>query len=162
MGSELMAGMGEYVVSHNDDTLMALGLGSCIGVAIVDEEAGIGGLAHVMLPDSAECQRENETNPNKFADKAIPNMIEEMVKKGAKKERMKAKIAGGGHMFTSIMDENQMNIGKRNGEAVIKVLETQGIPLTAKDIGGSLGRTVRFDLAKKKLIIKTKEGIKEI
>jgi chemotaxis protein CheD len=161
VGQELIAGMGEYVISHNDDILVALGLGSCIGVAIYDNERKIGGLAHIMLP-SCEGGGSDSKSMNKFATIAIPAMIKDMVLKGCKKANMKARIAGGAHMFIDLMDEDTMNIGKRNAEAVIKVLEDEKIPLVAKDIGGHMGRTVRFDLVTGKFMIKTKDGTKEI
>ncbi len=152
--------MGEFVISHNDDTLVALGLGSCIGICIIDEEKGIGGLAHIMLPSSKDCTE--TSNKNKFADSAIPAMIQGLISAGARREKLKAKIAGGAHMFTSIMDEDSMNIGKRNAEAVISILETEHIPIMAKDVGGSTGRTVRIELSTRKFIVKTKDGMKEI
>jgi chemotaxis protein CheD len=162
MGKELIAGMGEFVVSHNDDILISLGLGSCVGVAIMDDIAGIGGLAHIMLPTSKEFAGTKTDNMNKFADIAIPAMIGQMVKAGCLKSRMKAKIAGGAHMFPEIVDLAINDIGKKNSDAVIEVLTGEGIPIISKEIGGHVGRTVRFDLALRKFFIKTKEDIKEI
>lgn len=123
--------------------IITVGLGSCIGIAIYDRIKRIGGLAHIMLPDSK--QFSNVTNPMKFADLAIPMLVEKMEKMGANKRNMKAKIAGGASMF-NFSDKNMItDIGARNGVAVKEALEKAGIPLVAEDIGGNKGRTVILD-----------------
>lgn len=123
--------------------IITVGLGSCIGIAIYDRIKRIGGLAHIMLPDSK--QFSNVTNPMKFADLAIPMLVEKMEKMGASKRNMKAKIAGGASMF-NFSDKNMItDIGARNGVAVKEALEKAGIPLIAEDIGGNKGRTVTLD-----------------
>ncbi len=163
MAEELMADMGRYVIGHNPAILVALGLGSCIGCAIWDKENHIGGMAHVMLPESRECMKGNEgLNMNKFADIAIPAMIDEMKQKGCSVERMTAKIAGGAHMFKGFMESETMDIGKRNDAAVREELKKLGIPLLAHETGGGIGRTVRFDTSTGKMSIKTKDEVKEI
>lgn len=163
MADELTADMGKYVIAHNPSILIALGLGSCIGAAIYDNEKKIGGLAHVMLPTSTECRKEHEgLNMNKFADVAIPSMVEEMRHKGCKVERMTAKIAGGAHMFIGLMDSEVMDIGKRNDDSVREELKKLGIHLVAHETGGTVGRTLRFNTTTGKLAIKTKDEVKEI
>lgn len=163
MAEDMLVDMGRYAVAHNPTVLVALGLGSCIGVVIYDEEKHIGGLAHVMLPESRESAKGNKgLNMNKFADVAIPSMVEEMKHKGCSVERMKAKIAGGAHMFTGIMDSEMMDIGKRNDEAVREELKKLGIPLLAHETGGTVGRTVRLDTATGRFMIKTKDGLRDI
>lgn len=123
--------------------IITVGLGSCIGIAIYDRIKRIGGLAHIMLPDSK--QFSNVTNPMKFADLAIPMLVEKMEKMGSSKRNMKAKIAGGASMF-NFSDKNMItDIGARNGVAVKEALEKAGIPLVAEDIGGNKGRTVILD-----------------
>lgn len=123
--------------------IITVGLGSCIGIAIYDRIKRIGGLAHIMLPDST--QFSNVTNPMKFADLAIPMLVEKMEKMGSSKRNMKAKIAGGASMF-NFSDKNMItDIGSRNGIAVKVALEKAGIPLIAEDIGGNKGRTVTLD-----------------
>ena len=164
---EIMVGIGEIAVCHNPKTLTSLGLGSCIGVAIYDKENHIGGLAHVMLPDSKEYRGEISRNRNmdnltKYADIAIPQTIKEMEKLGAKRKNMKAKIAGGAQMFTSIQNSEYINVGKRNIEAVKKVLKEESIPIESEELGGCCGRSVRFDVTRQKVKIKTINGEKEI
>ena len=163
MAEELIADMGQYVMGHEPIILTALGLGSCIGCIIYDKEKKIGGLAHVMLPQSKECIRENKKlNLNKFADIVIPAMVEELKKQGCKIENMVSKIAGGGHMFAGIIHDEVMDIGRRNDEAVREQLKNLGIHIIAHETRGNTGRTIRFDTTTGKLSIKTKDNIKEI
>ena len=120
-----------------------LGLGSCVGVAIRDPQSGIGGLAHVMLPDSTETSC--NTNRAKFADTGIADMVAEMVKKGANLSKMVAKIAGGAQMFAfSSTKSDMVRVGERNVEACKKKLKELKIPLLASDTGENYGRTVIF------------------
>ena len=163
MGEEYSADMGRYVVAHNPAVLIALGLGSCIGCAIWDKEKHIGGLSHVMLPESRECCAGNEgLNMNKFADKAIPSMVDDMLHRGCHIDKMVAKIAGGAHMFKGFMNSETLDIGKRNDVAVREELKKLGIPLIASDTSGCVGRTIRFDTVNGKLAIKTKDDVNEI
>ncbi|MFP4112053.1 MAG: chemotaxis protein CheD [Candidatus Woesearchaeota archaeon] len=162
MSEEIMVDMGKYAVSASPDILVSLGLGSCVGVAIYDSEKKIGGLAHIMLPNIYDNAKNDTINQNKFADVALPNMLKDLESKGCNKARLKAKIAGGAHMFSSLSLNDNMDIGKKNAEAVKIVLEEQSIPITVNETGGNLGRTIRFDLSNGILKIKTKDGIKEL
>ncbi|MFH0874668.1 MAG: chemotaxis protein CheD [archaeon] len=164
LSNQLIVDMGKFVIAHNPDTLCVLGIGSCIAVVLYDLEQHIGGLAHVMLPDSKSMGRDTtkELNLNKFADVAIPNMLSEMQKKGCKKERIKAKIAGGAHMFKTIVETEILEIGKRNIEAVKSALDQFSIPLIGEDTGGSCGRTVRFDISTGVVTVRTINGIFKI
>src|SRR5690606_1792471 len=88
---EIKVGIADWRVDREPKQLVTLGLGSCVGIALYDASTRIGGLAHIMLPDSSQFQ--NKTNPAKYADLAIPAMLEEMLKRGAKKSAITAKIA---------------------------------------------------------------------
>ena len=130
--------MGELAVSTKDgDELVAIGLGSCIGLAMVDRDAGVAGLAHVVLPDS-----QGKPGPApKFADLAIPDMVARMLDAGAVRRRLEAVLIGGARMFTV---GASLDIGARNAEAVRDALESQGIKIHAEEIGGNRGRTARI------------------
>ena len=147
-------GIGEYRAAHNPCELVTIGLGSCVGIAPYDSRARVGGLSHIMLPDSTQARN---TNPGKFADTAIPLMIHDMLGIGARKLRMVANIAGGAHMFSDIKG-NTMDIGARNITAVKKKLKEERIKIVGEDLGGSNGRTVRFDLISGKVLVKTVRG----
>lgn len=158
MGEELVAEMGCYVVGDSKTTLMALGLGSCIGCIIYDPVKKIGGMAHIMLPDSSI--NTSSDKMNKFADIAIPAMFNDLKKMGSSTKLLVAKIAGGGQMFALADDSDILSIGKRNREAVIKQLEKLDLKLTLDETGGCVGRTVKFNVETGETTIRTKEGIK--
>jgi chemotaxis protein CheD len=115
------------------------GLGSCVGLAVYDSQAGIAGLAHVMLPSSLG---ERVDRPAKFADTAVRLLQEKLVERGAKRDRLVAKAAGGAQMFRSQGD--YLAVGTRNAEAVRQALEESGIPALGLDLGGTWGRTILF------------------
>jgi len=129
--------MGELAVSaRSGDELAAIGLGSCIGLALVDREAGVAGLAHVVLPDSLG----KPGPPAKFADLAVPELIKQMEKAGAIQRRLQAILVGGGRMFAA---GATMDVGARNHEAVREALAQARIPIRAEATGGNRGRTAR-------------------
>lgn len=158
---EFRVGIADLDVATSPDKIITVGLGSCIGIALYDKFNGIGGLLHIMLPDST--QFSNITNPLKFADLGIPILIKKMELKGANKRNIKAKLAGGASMF-NFTDKNMvMDIGNRNGIAVKKVLNEFSIPVVAEDIGGNKGRTMIFHTSNGVVQIKTVGiGAKEI
>jgi chemotaxis protein CheD len=100
-------------------------------------------MAHVMLPDSS--QFANQHNPAKFADTALPALLEEMLRWGAGRQRLVAKLAGGAQMFNSQGGGPLLNIGPRNVAAVKETLQQLGIPVSGEDCGGSMGRTMILD-----------------
>lgn len=143
MSEIIKVGMADWKVCSGQDGVTTLGLGSCVGIAIRDPGTGIGGLAHIMLPDSTEIR--NNENRFKFADTGIADMVDEMVKKGAVRSRMVAKIAGGAQMFAYGNAKSDMiRVGERNILASKKKLEELKIPLLAEDTGDTYGRTVIF------------------
>lgn len=153
MGEIIKVGMADLKVANEPDFLMTAGLGSCIGICIYDLSARVGGLAHIMLPSSS--QTRNSENKAKFADTAVPVLINEMVKLGAAPSRMKAKIAGGAQMFSFPGASDILRIGERNAEAVKEALASLRIPLIASDTGGSYGRTIQLSAKTGELQIRT-------
>ncbi|MEW8957639.1 Chemoreceptor glutamine deamidase CheD [Moorella humiferrea] len=142
---EIKVGIAEWQVSRAPGRLLTLGLGSCVGIALYDPVARIGGLAHIMLPDSSQFQ--DRGNRAKFADLAIPDMLEEMLRGGARRGRVVAKIAGGAQMFTSgDRHLSFLNIGQRNTAMVRQTLEKLDLPIVGADTGGNFGRTMIFEL----------------
>jgi chemotaxis protein CheD len=119
---------------------MALGLGSCIGVCAFDPQAGVAGLAHVVLPESAG----HNASPGKFADTAVPLLIEEMVRLGASPTRIRVALVGGAQLFAFTGTGSRLEIGPRNALAVQAALEQKRISVVATDLGGSTGRTVHL------------------
>jgi len=136
--------MGDIVVAKHPVVLTSLGLGSCIGLVIYDDIAKVAGMSHIMLPNNHEGKDVKKLG--KYADTAVPKLIEDLIALGALKSRLKAKMAGGAQMF-SIPGKNSASflaIGERNIETTKKMLEQYGIPLVASDVGGNKGRSVEF------------------
>ncbi len=149
MSAVIPVGMGEMKVARSPEQLVVYGIGSCVIVSLYDPKSKVGGLAHVMLPDSTGLDR-NIINPVKFADTAIQVLYDAMANSGAFKSTLVAKIVGGSEMFPPTEDfEN--NIGRDNTEAVKKALKKIGLPLIAEDTGGRRGRSIEFDLESGKI-----------
>ncbi|HAF26732.1 MAG TPA: chemotaxis protein CheD [Lachnospiraceae bacterium] len=142
MSNIIKVGMADLNICKAPDGITTLGLGSCVGVAIRDPQTKVGGLAHVMLPDSTAIK--DNKNTQKFADTGVAELVDNMVKAGASKARMVAKIAGGAQMFAFSSNNTAVRVGDRNVEAVKKKLKEFGIRILAEDTGDSYGRTVIF------------------
>ena len=153
MAELIKVGMADYKVGCYPASLISYGLGSCIGIAIYDPITKIGGLAHIMLPDSKQARATDNTA--KFADTAIPVLLDQVVRLGAAKNRITAKIAGGSQMFSFAQASDVMRIGDRNVEAVREVLKSLSIRILADDVGGNYGRTVELQLDTGVFVIKT-------
>jgi chemotaxis protein CheD len=125
-------------------TITTIGLGSCVAIALYDATARVGGLAHVLLPN--ETMSRDRSNPAKFPGTALPLLLAEMIKLGARAERIKAKIAGGASMFATLMSTNGINIGERNVIAVREVLAGMKVPIVGEDTGNDYGRSVFLHL----------------
>ncbi|TWU33309.1 chemotaxis protein CheD [Novipirellula artificiosorum] len=129
--------MGEMHVDVDGGTLRTL-LGSCVGLALYDRRRKVGGLAHIVLPDSRE---KNTDRPGKFVDLAVPALIEQMEKAVGEKLRLTAKIAGGASMFAT---STAGNIGQQNVESCRQMLSDLRIPVLASHCGGEKGRRMSF------------------
>ena len=138
----IKVGMADLNICISPDGITTLGLGSCVGIAIRDPATKIGGLAHIMLPDSHEIR--NSTNIPKFADTGITELVRQIVAKGAARDRLVAKIAGGAQMFAFQNTNANMRVGDRNVAATLKTLKELNIRVLAQDTGDSYGRTVIF------------------
>lgn len=149
----IKVGMADYKVGRNPASLISYGLGSCVGIAMYDPETKIGALGHIMLPDSTQAR--STENPAKFADTCLPLMLSDMIKLGAVKSRITAKIAGGAQMFAFANVTDIMRVGERNAESVRAVLKKIGVKIIADDTGGNYGRTVELILATGMYRIKT-------
>ncbi|NIK75600.1 chemotaxis protein CheD [Paenibacillus castaneae] len=155
-------GMADLNIATDGAVLKTTGLGSCVGLALYDPIRRVAGMAHMMLP-SSEIARETNINLAKYADTAIPELIERMIKAGAYVERMKAKMAGGAQMFAMSGQSDSLRIGPRNVESCIVMLNRFRIPILSQDTGGNFGRTIEFDSINGMLSIRSVQfGTKEI
>ena len=157
----IKVGMADYKVGKAPDTLISYGLGSCIGISLYDPQAKVGGLLHIMLPDSKQARASD--NPAKLADKGMPLLLRDVLALGAVRSRLVAKMAGGAQMFAFANATDIMRVGARNAEAVKAILSDMKIRLLAEDTGGTYGRTVSIDLETGSYKVKTiNKGEKEI
>lgn len=154
--------MADLNVIKQNGLIRTSGLGSCVGLTMYDPILQQAGMAHVMLP-SSEIAREGELNIAKYADTALPALLERLIKMGSLKTNLIAKIAGGSQMFAFGGHNDTMRIGPRNTEACKIKLNELGIPLVGEDTGGNYGRTIELDCKTGTLFIRSVQmGIKEL
>lgn len=154
---ETVVRMGESAASGTaGDVLACIGLGSCIGLALVDRAAGVAALAHVMLPEAAE---PSPSQPGKFADLAVPALVDAAVARGALRSRLEAALVGGAAMFQ--FGGSGQDIGARNDSAVRRQLGALGVPIRATATGGGRGRTVRVFVGADVAIVAREAGGRE-
>jgi chemotaxis protein CheD len=153
MADLIKVGMADLNTTCNPGILTTLGLGSCVGICLYDMSTKISGLVHIMLPNSAQIK--NNSNIAKFADTGIAKLLEEMIKMGARKNKIISKIAGGAQMFSFNDSSDIMRIGARNVAATKETLSLLNIPIIAEDTGGNYGRTIELYSETGILLIKT-------
>lgn len=132
------------------DVLVTHALGSCLGLAVWDPELQIGGLLHAMLPLSKINREKAESNPYMFVDTGVPTLFRQLYELGAQKKRLVVKAAGCGNP----LGKNEMfKIGERNHTLLKKLLWKNNVMLTAENCGGTISRTVYFDMTTGSVVI---------
>lgn len=154
MSKTVTVGIADLNVIRSPDVLVTYALGSCVGICLLDSVARVGGLAHIMLPDSALIA-DGHQQPYKFADTGIAELVRLMEMQGARRGQMRAKIAGGAQMFAAMSNSAIANIGNRNVTAVKAVLGQLRIPISAEDTGKNYGRTLYFYPEDGRMVIKS-------
>ena len=148
--------MGQWAVAAAPARMRTL-LGSCVGVVLYDRTSKLGGLAHVVLPSA----RGPVDHPGKYADTAIPAVIAEFERRLGSRVRIRltAKLAGGASMFqVDASADSTLNIGRRNQEAIERILDELRIPILARDLGGTTGRRLTLDTVSGIVAIKVPGG----
>lgn len=143
MNDKITVGIADMKMAKGSGILITYALGSCIGLCFQDPALHLGALLHVMLPMNMEAGRKNAF---KYADTGIRETLRQMTSQGALKSRITVKIAGGAKMF-EVKSGNLGNIGQRNIESVHTILRQEGIRLMAENVGGTVARTLLFDVA---------------
>ncbi|NSW89861.1 MAG: chemotaxis protein CheD [Firmicutes bacterium] len=163
MDNTIKVGMAELSALNHPGVLVTIGLGSCVGIALYDREKKVIGLAHAMLPSSLQIKNNTNTNKGKFADTAILELLDEMIRLGASRKNIIAKLAGGAQMFTFNDSSDIIRIGERNVIAAKEKLRELNIEIISEDTGGNYGRTIEFYSDDGRLVVKTLGlGTKEI
>ncbi len=154
MSNTIKVGISDMNIGRAPDVLVTFALGSCVGICLYDAQHKIGGLSHILLPDSTT-QAGPAKNPYRFADSAIPLLVRKLELAGARRAFLKAKIAGGAQMFSAVNNASLSNVGDRNARAVKDTLHKLGIPIIADDTGKNFGRTLFFNTADGSMLIKS-------
>jgi chemotaxis protein CheD len=151
---ETMVRMGELAASAiADDVLVSLGLGSCIGLALLDRRVGVAGLAHVVLPASTG---NAPAGSYKFADFAVPELVSRVVAAGGRRQMLEAVLVGGASMFA--VSTSTLEVGQRNETAVREQLGRHRIKIVAVETGGARGRTVRVHVGTNQVTVREAGG----
>ena len=137
-------GAGSYYVDHQTPILLEAYLGTCIGVALYDEEAKVGGLSHLLLPEPVSPT--STFQPEKYASSGLPLFLSSLYTVGAEKKRLKATIAGGALVGPVESRDLQLNIGGRTAEIVMNYLNKEGIQIIKSETGGFLTCCLRLNL----------------
>ena len=147
-------GIADFNIVKAPNQIKTIGLGSCCGVVLYDEINKIAGLIHILLPDSKH--EKNIVNKAKYADTGIVLLYEEMKKAGANTGFIRAKLAGGAHMFNFKNTSSSIfTIGEKNVKACKETLAKLNISIVSEDVLGSCGRTIVFDTITNKLRVKS-------
>jgi chemotaxis protein CheD len=158
---ERIVKVADWAVEKGEAVIATYGLGSCVACVLHDPVAGTGGLAHVLLPSPTLAR--DRSNPAKFPETAVPLLIGEMVKLGAKPERIRARLVGGASMFARAATPGIALMGDRNVAATRDALKAAKIPIVAEDTGLDYGRSVYFHLPNGKLEIRSvRHGSREL
>jgi chemotaxis protein CheD len=142
-------------VAKDGGRLVAVGLGSCVAVTLYDRHKGIGGMAHVLLPDPTAAR--DDSNPGRFATTAVPLLREAMVAAGARGP-FEAKMVGGAALFGTMLGAGGQQMGERNVAAVREALVALRISVAASDTGGTSGRTASLDVSTGQLEVRSVRG----
>ena len=140
----LVVGVAEMVVSNDVAAeLVTYSLGSCLGLAIYDPVNRVGGLLHMMLPDSAIDPGKARTCPCMFVNTGVPRLFHAVYELGGQKARLVVKVAGGAQFLD---DHHIFNIGERNLQALTLLVGRNGSSIHASAVGGRISRTLRLNL----------------
>ena len=158
---DIVVGVGDMKISNDpEDVLVTYSLSSCIGLAIYDAVAKVGGLLHYMLPESSLDGNKARKNPYMFGDTGIPLLFKETYKLGAKKNRLKVIVVGG----AQILDQKGFfNIGKRNHTLLRKMFWKNNVMIDYEEVGGTVNRTIRLEIESGQAWLKVSGiGVKKI
>lgn len=160
--ARIHVGIAELEVARAPVTLSALALGSCVAVILHDPVAGVGGLAHVLLP-SPGIGRPRPEQPARFAPGAVATLLDGLLALGAERSRLTARLVGGASMFTALQPPGTMQMGERNVAAAREALHRLGLQLVGEVVGGDYGRSVEFHIATGQVIVSSYErGVVEL
>lgn len=157
-GVTVPVGLGEMHVAKAGE-IVAYSLGSCVAICLFDPLAKVAGMVHVVLPASPP--NGPGALPGKYADSALPELLDQMQRAGATKARLQCKLAGGAAVLSIGGSGSMPSIGQRNAEAVKAALAQVRIRVLAESLGGTVGRTVRLNAETGRIIVRKVNGPEE-
>ena len=150
---QVIVGIGDMAVSDNREVVLSTyALGSCIGLVAYEPVRKVGGILHLMLPDSAISPEKAAAHPGMFADTGLPEFFRQLAAFGLRPGALKLFVAGGANV---IAGEDTFRIGERNMKATVEFLGRNGFRAVRSDIGGSVNRTLHLELASGLVRLKT-------
>jgi chemotaxis protein CheD len=148
-------GLGERAISRDpEDVLVAYGLGSCLGISMIDPVTRISGLLHAVLPGAVNGMPLNDSNSHKYVDSGIENLLTTMVQEGANKSRLVVRLVGGANMLISPGLTTSFDIGTRNIETARRTLQRLNLRIASEEVGGHTGRTVHVYVADSRVTVR--------
>ena len=149
----VIIGVGDMAVSNNPQVILSTyALGSCIGVIAYDSVSKVGGILHLMLPDSTISPEKAVKQPAMFADTGLPLLFRAMAGLKAERHRVRIFVAGGAGMLSG---SDPFKIGERNSAVTLDFLAKNGLAVRQKEIGGSINRTVHLEVGSGNVGLKT-------
>ncbi|MEI7987786.1 MAG: chemotaxis protein CheD [Chloroflexota bacterium] len=156
--NNIVVGLGEVKISNNpNDILVAYGLGSCLGIAMYDPVTHVAGMVHAVLPSCDDTTEINEAC-SKYVCCGLEVLLQKMLRAGALRTRIVIRMAGGANMLASTTFSDVMNIGFRNIESSRRKLSEMKFKIAGEEVGGNIGRTVRFYVADGRMAIRMMGG----
>ena len=151
--SQVVVDIADARVSRNvDDVLVTHSLGSCVGVMVYDPVVHVGGMIHCMLPLSSVDPRKAQEKPFMFVDTGMVLFLGQLFELGLVRSRALVKVAG----CSRILDNNNLfRIGERNYTVLRKLLWKNGLMIKSENVGGSVSRTVRLEIATGRCILRS-------
>ena len=156
--SQIVVGIADMKTGGSKDELITYALGSCVGICIYDEKIKIGGLLHAMLPDAFESENTYDNNMERYVNTGIEKLVKTVCIHGADRRRLRAKIIGGANMFGFDFTNKSMDIGTQNVIQSNRILANIGIPVVSHMTGGTVGRTIRFEIDSAKVYVSATDG----
>lgn len=159
MSERIAVRVGELGVRRGEGTLMAVGVGSCVAIALLDPVERVGGLAHALLPEPSANGRPG--GPGRFAATSVAALMERMVDHGAEPRRLLGWLFGGANMFSSLAPGGE-SIGARNVRAARAALKQARIPLRGEAVGGDFGRSIYFSVERRAMSVRSMRHAEEV
>jgi chemotaxis protein CheD len=156
MNNLIGLGLGEQAVSRDpQDILVAYGLGSCLGICMIDPLTRVTGLIHAVLPERLNgSDIDAPSLSGKYVDHGIESLLAAMLKEGANRSRIIVRMAGGANMLISPSLTSAFDIGTRNIEKARVMFQRLNMKVSAEEVGGHKGRTVRVYVADSRMTVK--------